>query len=270
MSQDNSSNQVNFDFSQIDLTNFLPGILAGNDFYYQYFKAITSVWQSGVLPYFKMLSEIRQTVNYDTLQPQELYILIENANMLGYKFISNFMTQANYLKIVDFISSYFELEGTQQFGNFLGFVKAAKIQIVQLWSQIGINDFSKFYEHYQIDPTNTVMTHPGIDAIGTWYPTSDWAVKYDLTLLGTVTGTQLADFNTTLSSLFYSLAPIHWVLERIVSVIEFTDNYMIDTQGVEEGTFIGFIDLSLDNLTFSGDPLTYNNGINLQNLITIT
>ena len=266
MNNSNSSTStINFDFSEIDFTSYLPSVFGDNPFYTDYFDALTDTWQNSIFPYMRLFSNIRQTIDLDTKDPQELYILIRNANLLGYKFISNFLNQKDYLKLVDFIARYYELEGTKQFANFLGYVKASKIKIEQLWSQVGINDYTEFYYKSEIDTNNTILSNPGQTTPGTWYPTSHKRISYDLTLFQNVSHTQLVDYETTIRSLFYTLAPIHWVLELIAGTIEFNDPHSIDVQASSYIFGISIVDHEVQNLSVGGDPLTFN-GINLTTL----
>lgn len=239
----------NFDFSSIDLTSYLPAFLQDNPFYTDYLTGVTTVWQEGVYPYIKELAEIRQTIDYDTKIPQEIWVLIRNANILGYKFLSNFMDQANYLKLVDFISRFYELQGTYQTANFIGFIKAAKVQIKQLWSQIGINDYTYFEEQDYIS-NDTIVNYPGRNATGDWYPTSHYRLRYDLA----VSGLQDAD---ALRELFYTLAPVHHVLEAIYAIIEFQNEpYYMDIAAAQESIFVSISDRAEKGLTFEGEALT--------------
>jgi hypothetical protein len=240
-----------FDFSNYDLTTYLPGFLQDNPFYTDYLKATTKAWKEDVLPYVKKLTEIRQTIDYDTKEAQELWVLIRNANILGYKFLSDFMSQDNYLKLVDSISRFYELQGTAQTANFLGFVRAAKIQIKQLWSQIGINDYTSFEEKNFIS-SDTVVNYPGRNATGDWYPTSHYNIHYDLDVSGLLA-------EDVLKELFFSLSPINHVLNIVIAAIEFKiEKVVLDTEGGQEQIYPSVINTQVQNLNSSGDDLTFN------------
>ena len=133
-----------------------------------------------------------------------------NLNNLHLASISNII-YSFHMPIFIFISGYFSKHIDRQ----------RKIEIDQLWSRIGIEDYSAFFYKYEIDKNNTIISNPGQTTPGTWYPTSHKRISYDLLLLGTVTGPIIKTFESTVKSLFYTLAPIHWVLEQIVASIPF-------------------------------------------------
>lgn len=240
-----------FDFSNYNLANYLPAFLQGNPFYVDYLDAVTKLWSEEVLPYAKKLSEIRQTVNYDTKETQELWVLIRNANILGYKFLGNFMSQDNYVKLVDSISRFYELQGTVQTANFLGFVRAAKIEIKQLWSQIGINDYTVFEEKNFIS-TDTVVNYPGRNATGDWYPISHFNLHYELDVSGLLA-------EDVLRELFYSLSPISHILNIVVAAIEFKiEKVILDTEGGQEQIYPSVVNTQVQELNNNTSPLTLN------------
>lgn len=252
-----------FDLSTIDLRELLPGILQDNPFYVDYFESVTDLWQAEVFPYIEALSNIRQTLNFETKVPQDTYLLIKNANMLGYSFLSGFLTQDNYLKLVDFITRFYEVQGTNQFGNFLGFLRAARVQIEQLWSKIGIDDYVVFKEKIFVTSDN-IVDQPGQTTPGTWYPTSHYKIKYAADVSGFLD-------EDILNELFYSLAPIHYVLNTVEAAVEFINEPLyLDTSASRFVCEPTLVDLGLVGLTYnSGTPITYNPGTPLETLESI-
>lgn len=256
------SNTTNTDFSfdNFDLTTLLPGLLQDNPFYTDYLDASTQVYKDAVLPYIKSLAELRQTIDYDSKDNQELWTLIRNANLIGYKFLSSYMTQDNYVKLVEFISRFYEIQGTKQLANFIGFIRGATIQIDQLWTALGDTDYIIFKEKAAIDG-NTVVEHPGQSTDGTFYPTSHYRMKYGLDESGALD-------NSVLTELFYNLAPIHFVLESIVASLDFANEpFYMDVQSSIYITEPVLVDKALLSLTYSsGIPLTFNSGTSLEYL----
>lgn len=248
------ANDINFDFTSFDLTQLLPPHLQDNPFFVEYLESTSQLWKDEIFPYLTALSELRQTINYTTKEKQDLWVLIRNANLLGYKFLSNYMTQDNYLKLVDFISRFYEMQGTNQLENFIGFIRGASLNINQLWTAFGVGEYVTFAEEGETGG-NTVVAHPGQSTDGTYYPTSHYRIQYNLDQTG------LLDANI-LTDLFYNLAPIHFVLESVVASILFNNEPLY--LDVKSSVYIeepALVDTALLGLTYSGGtPLTFNSG----------
>lgn len=257
------ADNLNFDFSNFDLTQLLPPNLQDNPFFVDYLNATSQLWKEAVLPYLTALSELRQTINYTTKEQQELWVLIRNANLLGYKFLSSYMTQDNYFKLVEFISRFYEMQGTKQLANFIGFIRGASISIDQMWTAYGEGEYIIFVEEDQT-AGDTVVNFPGQSSDGTYYPTSHYRISYNLDKTG------MLDANI-LSELFYNLAPIHFVLESVVASILFENEPLyLDVKASIAIVQPALVDLALLGLTYnSGTPLTHNGGKPLQSLETV-
>lgn len=245
---------LEFDFSSFDLTQLLPPHLQDNPFFVEYLESTSQLWKEAVFPYLTALAELRQTINYNTKEKQDLWVLIRNANLLGYRFLSNYMTQDNYLKLVEFISRFYEMQGTNQLENFIGFIRGASLNIDQMWTAFGAGEYTIFVEEAETEG-NTVVRFPGQTSNGTYYPTSHYRLSYNLDETGMLDTNILAD-------LFYNLAPIHFVLESVVASIVFQNEPLyLDVKAsvyIEEAVIV---DIALVNLTYnSGTPLTYNSG----------
>ena len=253
------ASNIEFDFSNFDLTQLLPPHLADNPFFNDYLESTSAVWKDAVLPYIKALSELRQTVIYSDKQKQELWVLIRNANLLGYKFLSSYMTQDNYFKLVEFISRFYETQGNKNLVDFIGFIRGASLNLQQLWTAYGEGEYSVFVEEAVTDG-QTVVKYPGNSDDGTYYPTSHYRLTYSLDKTG------LLDPNV-LQDLFYNLAPIHFVLESIVATILFENEPLyLDVKTSKYITESILVDKAQLPLTSGGSFLTYNGA----NLVTVS
>ena len=256
-----TTNPTNFDFSSFDLTTLLPPYLIDNPFYKDYMSATSELWKTAILPYIQALAELRQSITYTNKEKQELWTLVKNANLIGYNFLSQYMTQDNYIKLVEFLSKFYETQGNKDLCDFIGFIRGASLQLEQLWTAYGTGDYSIFVEK-ALTNGNTIINYPGQSTNGTYYPTSHFRLTYYLDQTG------LLDQNI-LKELFYNLAPIHFVLESVVAVILFSNEpYYLDVKPSTVITAAILIDKKLETLTYNNLPLTYNNS-ELQSLVIV-
>lgn len=135
--------------------------------------------------------------------------LIRNAQMLGFDFFSSELTTQDYYRIAKFVALYWPEGGNERFVNFLGFVKNIRFDLVKLWSK----DTNPQVEDVEYDGLEDFK--PGMIPIwdnGEWYPTSHVELRYD--------GEEYsrADLGDV-RALFYALAPIHIVLQRITAAV---------------------------------------------------
>src|ERR1700740_2659245 len=133
---------------------------------------------------------------YVTSQPQihDRLTLVQEAKNLGFDYFSDDLSDADYARILLFISQYWPQSGSHAaLQAFLGFIHDIRISLVQLWTtDDGTDDFNTL-ERY-----NGHML-PVWDG-GKHYPTFHYDLLYDT----------FTDINTAeLSRLFYALAPIH-------------------------------------------------------------
>lgn len=150
----------------------------------------------------------------DTQRFHSRDILIQEAKSLGFDFFSDDLSDADYARVMLFISQYWPRSGAHDsFVNFLGFIRDIRIDIVQLWSVADGED-----TYVTLEPFNKNMT-PVWEG-GTFYPTFSYDMHYDA----------FADTNVSeLQRLFFALAPIHLVLRRMIETIRAT------AQGVATG-----------------------------------
>jgi hypothetical protein len=129
------------------------------------------------------------------------------AKQLGLDYRSIALTDADYDRLINFISLYNPEKGTKEFIKFLGFIKNADIELIPLWT----NDYKTFVLNNF--PNNNIFTKP---TPGEYYPTTHVGIAYD--------GDKFAgmDEEDTIA-LFYELAPIHLVLKWIAALFRFPE-----------------------------------------------
>lgn len=172
--------------------------------------------------------------------------LIKGAQRHGFNYFSDTLTDADYARLNRYVEQYWPEAGTEQFIRFLGYIKGMYLDIDQLWSFE--NDAADEYpelEAYQRGKGAPVWEG------GKYYPTSHVQLRYDA-----LNNTNIDHID--LFYLFYLLAPIHLVLQRIVGEIkiEVEETYHVDTLVAEFSC--GALDLSSIEAT---SELTYWNGI---------
>lgn len=161
---------------------------------------------------------------------QDRKTLIDSANFSGFTYYSDYLKDEDLARITDYVNAYWPKSGDPEFIQFIGFVKSLALSMETLWTKDkGDNatsddpEISKYdsLEVYQQGVTTSVTEG------GVWYPTSHREINYDALLSATV--------DDDLILLFYMLAPINLVLERISGAINVNSYY----------TLIGYADLQL-------------------------
>ncbi len=140
---------------------------------------------------------------------QEKSVLISNAAMLGFDFMAKGLSGDDYRRLYDFVSQYWPEGGQDNFVRFMAFVKDIKLSLEPLWSRDDDTDTFPFLEPKRAE---FVPAWRG----GDYYQTSHVELRYyprDIENINDLSMDELKD-------LFYYMAPIHLVLERIVGVIE--------------------------------------------------
>jgi preprotein translocase subunit YajC len=137
--------------------------------------------------------------------------LIDGSVLQGFDYYSEKLTDEDYARVFDYVSTYWPKSGTPEFVHFIGFVKNLRLQMRQLWTvDLGDNATSSnpaFNYHKILEQLQDEFT-PVWEG-GSHYPTSHVEIEYDV----------IFSPNADLSDLirmFYLLAPIHLVLERII------------------------------------------------------
>ena len=165
---------------------------------------------------------------------QEKAVLQANASMHGFSFFSDQLTQADYARLNDWVEHYWIEGGTDNFVRFIGFVKNMLLDVDQLWAD-EVPGTQAAYDASVIPDVNGVLPipeqvsttdyYPRLEPYngevplwdgGTAYPTSHVQIRYDLVLHqeNNIVMDPIEIFH-----LFYYLAPIHLVLQRIVADI---------------------------------------------------
>ena len=190
------------------------------------FDAISEVFANNIYKYIELLRYIRDPAK------QDKQVNILQAEFLGFRYNSDKFTDEEYANIVYFLNYYNrKVKGTQDFINFLGWVKNAKFKLVQLWAT-GKYNYSDdptvedpFEQEGWVTARNSLVDGTGQ---GLYYPTS----HVDLTYNG-------EDFHIDESDvwyLFYKCAPIHLVLRSIAAVITADPYYLNFNLGANNHT----------------------------------
>lgn len=160
---------------------------------------------------------------------QRRSVLINGSRHMGFDFFSDNISDEDYARIYRYIGHYWQHSGTKTFVDFMGFIKNMLLEIDQLWTrdkgdfansddpEISKYDFLESFDPNSMLPIwQGLQTPEGIDTesepIGKDYPTSHVALSYDIIVTPNANISELV-------SLFYFLAPIHLVLERINATI---------------------------------------------------
>lgn len=156
----------------------------------------------------------------DVLQDRKT--LVNQSVFVGVDYYSDFITDLEYARIVDYAGSYWKRQnsGEMDFINFIGFIKDMRLSLIQLWTKdqgdfATSNDPSvNFYEYLipENDVTDRIRMENG-EVIGSQYLTSHVDMTFNVMESPNVL------FND-LINLFYYFAPIELVLHRIIASFE--------------------------------------------------
>ena len=142
---------------------------------------------------------------------KEKEVQIAGCKVHGFNYFSDTITQADYARIHEWVEHFWPESGTVNFARFMGFVKNMYIEVDSLWSDEVPADFDTsgkdYYPYLEVDPRGT-PNYLG----GSSFLTSHVQLRYDA----------LENPNPDLLDiflLFYYIAPIHLVLERIVAEV---------------------------------------------------
>lgn len=131
-------------------------------------------------------------------------VLIQEAKLLGFDFFSDDLTDADYARVLLFISQYWPRSGSHgALAAFLGFIRDIRIDLVQLWTVDDNED-----DYLVLERFNSRMT-PVWEG-GVHYPTFHYDLHFDA-----FANTDI----TELRRLFFAIAPIHLVLRRMVETV---------------------------------------------------
>ena len=151
---------------------------------------------------------------------QDRGTLINAANFAGLSYYSDFLTDEDFARVADYINAYWPRTGTPEFINFIGFIKNLALSMEQLWTQDkgdnATSDDPSISSYDSLEVFQEGIMNP-VWKGGVWYPTSHVEINYNALLSNTI--------DDDLVLLFYVLAPIHLVLERISGAINFDGKY---------------------------------------------
>jgi hypothetical protein len=175
----------------------------------------------------RMLADLRNVDNYhpdrllehvgiDILNPSdrtnaagdvwhERVLRIQQANTIGFNYFdSNIFTDDVYDAFVKQAAQFFPEKGTGTFTSFLGFCLNAVLDMASLWSE----DHKLFYTDSEVA---SLVGFNEVYEGGTYYPTPHIELTIDAESSSTVSIDKLVE-------LFYFLAPINLVIERIIVI----------------------------------------------------
>lgn len=206
---------------KIDYRRFLSGVVAGTPFWQQLADTITEISDVHVVQPRRRLQNIREP------EGLERQYLVANLRQLGFDYQSALLTDDDYRRLMHMWSLYLPENGTKEFVNFLGYIKRTRFEIQQLWTK----DYKSFIESYAVpDGQKITETNTG------YYPSSHVRLYYDAEMF------PIRDFSDVYP-LFYKIAPIHLVLERIVgSVYSLPQDVTIVAAGYTSDRVTGIAD----------------------------
>jgi len=163
---------------------------------------------------------------------KETAILQANVRFHGFNYFSDSFTDRDLARIDEWIEWYWPESGTPSLPAFIGFVKNMSLKMDQLWSEEQQGSITAWNDALQAIANKTAPMAAPVDDVyptlevfnggqevyngGKWFPTSHVQLRYDA--LTVAANGQVVDY-ADLFYLFYYLAPIHLVLQRIVGEI---------------------------------------------------
>jgi len=182
------------------------------------FDAISDVFARNIYKYIYLLRYIRDPIK------QEKTINIQQAEFLGFKYKSDLFTESEYANLVYFLSYYNKyVKGTQDFINFIGWIKNAKFKLVQLWAKGHYNysDDPTLKDPFERESSMVVRNNSMVEDTGTqeWYPTSHVDIEYN--------AEEFSIDESDIWYLFYKCAPINLIL-RAISAVFTADIYNLN------------------------------------------
>jgi hypothetical protein len=177
------------------------------------------IWENSLL-----LSKIREPRGLERIH------LALTAKSLGLEVDAEWLTDKSFTRVVESLSVYYESAGTKDFYRFMGFMVDTQFDMGALWTE----DYLTFSSGV---PPSGVEAYEG----GTWFLTPHVELVYD----GEDYGGGLPAISNVFK-LFYLMAPINLVLERIVERF----NSFITTQIAMAGDVIDYVLAEGDSLYF--------------------
>lgn len=159
----------------------------------------------------------------------ERSVLINGTRSIGFDYFSDSLSDEDYARIYRYIGEYWPESYGTRFVDFMGFIKNTRFEIEQLWTKdkgdFATSDDVEIRKYDYLEPNHgdslpvygplssePILNKQDIDSGFADYPTAHVALNYDLNY--TPENLSQDDFNDIIC-LFYFLAPIHLVLQRI-------------------------------------------------------
>lgn len=121
---------------------------------------------------------------------------------------SDILTDSDLKRFAQYLPLFYNEKGNRNFIDFMSFAVNALLELSYLWTE----DYETFF------PEGSSNIGTPIWEGGTWYPTSQVYIEYDVEkFIGSVSD----NFNSqeTLTKFFYIIAPIHLVINQFVLTI---------------------------------------------------
>lgn len=150
---------------------------------------------------------------------KERFLLVRQAEYNGFKYFSDTLSDKDYGRINKWVENYWPESGTENFIRFLSYIKSMKTHMETFWSRNLTNEEVSGATPDEIDIYPILETYNSsmvpVWEGGIYYPTSHVQLVYDLLVTPDLDQIDLLH-------LFYQLAPIQLVLERVIG--ELTGN----------------------------------------------
>ena len=141
-------------------------------------------------------------------------LLLLTSKNYGFNYLSDTITNKDYIIFLKFIGLYLEEKGTISFTDFIGFIKNAVFKVEKLWT----NDYYSFRPYDEV-PSGQTIFDIRTDHSDSFYPTTHVRVSYDRSVF-------YFD-ELEIKDLFFKFAPINIVLESLVAQTRLQVYYQI-------------------------------------------
>jgi hypothetical protein len=147
---------------------------------------------------------------------QERDALLKNSYIMGFDFFNTKLNDEDLQRMYEYVQLYWEESGSSNnFINFIGFIKNIRFDLVALWTEDTVDAPSDDpnSEYPYLEPYNDSMV--SVKNGGKHWLTSHTEIQYDLAQFDEFYIVNLDD----LEELFYYFAPIILVLERVTGTL---------------------------------------------------
>src|SRR4051812_17495425 len=113
----------------VDYSRFLTTPFQSNQFWTELAGSLTNVLNAQVDDPRRELGTVR-----DAPEDTDRVFLMQNVNNLGFTYRSEFFGTGDYSRLQQFISLYYNQNGTGSFVKFMGYIKNTQFDAYQLWT----------------------------------------------------------------------------------------------------------------------------------------